>query len=107
MNIPYQARFDDAEGWESPSYGVRIKRVSNGSATLRLIELTPAAAHPEWCETGHSGCVVEGELEIEFKGGGVRFRAGDGIVIPAGAQHRHRPRAISERVRLALVDLPV
>ena len=102
----YRARFDDVEGWESPSHGVRVKRLSNGPASLRLIEMLSTAEHPEWCETGHSGSVIEGEIEIEFDGGVVRFEAGDGIVIPPGREHRHRPRAISTRVRLALVDSP-
>ena len=101
----YRASFDDAKGWEHLSKGIRVKRVSNGAACLRLIEMHSTAEHPEWCETGHSGSVVEGVLEIEFDDGVVRFEAGDAIVIPPGREHRHRPRAVSARVRLALVDL--
>lgn len=104
MMPPYRIAFDAPHGWESPASGIRIKRATNGPASLRLIELLSTASHPDWCETGHSGCVVEGLLEIEFDSCVVRFEEGDGIVIPPGTDHRHRPRAISERVRLALVD---
>jgi quercetin dioxygenase-like cupin family protein len=104
MHSPYRASFDEPDGWEAPGEGVRGKRVTNGPASLRLIEMLSTASHPDWCEMGHSGCVVEGELEIEFANHVVRYQTGDGIVIPPGPQHRHRPHALSERVRLALVD---
>ena len=65
-----------------------------------------SATHPEWCCVGHAGCVIEGTLEVEFDAGAVRFEAGEGIAIPPGEAYRHRPRAISSRVRLALVDTP-
>jgi quercetin dioxygenase-like cupin family protein len=102
----YRVSFDDADGWESPSEGVRIKHAVHGSAKLRLVEMTASATHPEWCEVGHCGCVIEGVLEVELTNRIVRFEAGDGIVIPPGFAHRHRPRAASERVRLTLVDSP-
>jgi quercetin dioxygenase-like cupin family protein len=104
MTARYQLRFEEPEGWESPSKGVRQKRSKVGPAELRLLALEDSAEHPHWCEVGHAGCVVEGVLEIEFERETVRFEAGDGILIPPGAAHRHRPRAISKRVRLALVD---
>jgi quercetin dioxygenase-like cupin family protein len=103
--MPYRARFDDPEGWESTGEGVRVKRVRNGPAELRLVEMLSSAKHPEWCEVGHSGCVLEGVLEIEFDAEMMRFEPGDGIVIPPGREHRHRPRVVSGRVRLALADL--
>ena len=101
----YRVAFDDPDGWESPSQGVRVKLVTHGATSLRLVEMLDTAKHPEWCEVGHSGCVVDGVLEIEFQNGVVRFEAGDGIAIPPGRKQRHRPRAVSERVRLALVDV--
>ena len=104
MSSTYQLRFEDPSGWESPSDGVRQKRSKAGPAELRLVEIEDSAEHPSWCEVGHAGCIVEGVLEIEFDGETVRFAAGDGILISPGVAHRHRPRAVSKRVRLALVD---
>ena len=54
----------------------------------------------------HAGAVIEGFLEIEFRGEVVRYQAGDAILIPPGPEQRHRPKAVSGRVRLALVDWP-
>ena len=104
MSTKYQLRFDDPAGWESPAPGMRQKRSKVGPAELRLLEMDASAEHPDWCEVGHAGCVVEGVLEIEFSGETVRFEAGDGILIPPGHTDRHRPRAVSKRVRLALTD---
>jgi mannose-6-phosphate isomerase-like protein (cupin superfamily) len=95
--------FDDLP-WETHTSGVRFKAHAMGTRQLRLLELTPALDHPHWCETGHVGYVVEGELAIEFAGESLIFRAGDGVSIPPGPTDRHRPRAISERVRLIFVE---
>ncbi len=99
----YRARFED-DGWESPAPGMRFLRRSNGPVELRLVEVLQSATHPEWCEIGHGGCVIEGVLEVELENEALRFEAGDAILLPPGKEHRHRPRAVTPRVRLALVD---
>ena len=95
--------FDDLP-WETHASGLRFKVHKTGARQLRLLEFTPELHHPHWCESGHVGYVVEGELEIEFAGESMTFRAGDGVSIPPGHPDRHRPRAISERVRLIFVE---
>jgi len=102
MSTP-RPRFDDPHGWQDGS-GNRSKVFSDGAASLRLVELTPEANHPDWCETGHSGCVVEGVLEVEFDDHVERYETGDAILIAPGPAGRHRPRALTGRVRLVLVD---
>jgi mannose-6-phosphate isomerase-like protein (cupin superfamily) len=102
----HRIQFSDRHGWEDVAPGVRCRRAKNGIVQLRLVEMLSTAVHPEWCPVGHAGCVLEGILEVEFGSGSVRFSAGDGIVIPPGTAHQHRPRALSDRVRLALVDYP-
>jgi mannose-6-phosphate isomerase-like protein (cupin superfamily) len=102
----YRFRINEDGEWQSSAAGIRTKQRSVGAAGLRFVELLSTAYHPEWCNIGHSGCVVEGALEIEFPAETVRFEAGDGILIPPGESHKHRPRALTERVRLALVDHP-
>jgi arsenate reductase len=94
----------DSLPWEVSASGVRSKTQAIGSQQLRLLEFTRELRHPHWCETGHIGYVLEGELEIEFEGGVITCRAGDGISIPRGLPDRHRPRAISEFVRLVFVE---
>ena len=102
----YRLGFDEPDGWETLATGVRSKRVRRNQVELRLLELTKEAQHPHWCVVGHSGCVIDGVLEVEFDGGVVRYEAGDGLLIPPGEAHRHRPRALTVRVRLALTDYP-
>ncbi len=102
--MDYRVAFAEAD-WEPAFDGTaRIKRVLRGGKSFRLLEMTPASRHPEWCEAGHAGLVVEGEIEIEFKSGPVRFAAGDALMIPGGAADRHRPRALSDRALLFLVE---
>ena len=96
--------FDDLP-WESSAPGARSKTQALGAQQLRLVEFTRELDHPHWCETGHIGYVLEGELELEFEGGALSFRTGDGLSIPPGPADRHRPRAISELVRLVFVEV--
>jgi mannose-6-phosphate isomerase-like protein (cupin superfamily) len=99
----YRVPFDDLP-WQTSPAGVLFKAHTFGASRLRLIEITPALAHPLWCVAGHVGYVLEGDVEIEFDGRVERYRAGDGVVIPAGEADRHRPRALSARVRFVFVE---
>jgi hypothetical protein len=36
--------------------------------------------------------------------GAVVFRAGDGLAIPAGEVEKHRPRALTDRVRMVFAE---
>jgi arsenate reductase (thioredoxin) len=90
--------------WQTTAAGVRAKSQIIGSQQLRLVEFTRDLDHPHWCQTGHIGYVLEGELEIEFEHGALTFRTGDGISIPAGSGDQHRPRAVSDVVRLIFVE---
>jgi quercetin dioxygenase-like cupin family protein len=91
--------------WEASSAGVRFKihRIDD-HRQLRLLEFTRELNHPHWCTTGHIGYVLEGEMEIEFDHGSEVFRAGDGVVITQGEKEKHRPKALTGRVRLIFVE---
>ncbi len=102
--MDYRIDFADVD-WEPTLNGTaRLKRVARGGKVFRLVELTPATQHPEWCVTGHAGFIVEGEMEIDFDGDVQRFRAGDALNIPGGEKDRHRPRALSERALMFLIE---
>jgi|APFre7841882630_1041343.scaffolds.fasta_scaffold21374_3 ethanolamine utilization protein EutQ (cupin superfamily) len=98
----YRVIFDEVE-WESPVPGVRHKVVVTGDEKLRLVEYTPEMA-PHWCSVGHVGLILEGRFEIAFDGSTQVFRAGDGVLIPSGEQHRHRATALSDFVRAVFVE---
>jgi arsenate reductase len=96
--------FDDMP-WQISASGVRFKIQRLGPRQLRLLEFTRELDHPHWCEAGHVGYVLEGAMEVTFaEGEPVSFRAGDGINIATGTAERHRPKALTDRVRLILVE---
>ena len=102
--MDYRVAFAE-ENWEPAFDGTaRAKRLARGGKVFRLLELTPASSHPHWCEKGHAGVLLEGALEIEFDGETVRYAAGDALMIPDGAADRHRPRALSGRALLFLIE---
>jgi len=102
--LDYRIDFDGVD-WEPTLEGsARLKRVVRAGKIFRLVELTPATEHPEWCVTGHVGFIVEGEMEIDFDGEVKTFRAGDALIIPHGEKDRHRPRALSERALMFLIE---
>lgn len=102
--MDYRVAFADQE-WQ-PALGgtARLKRMVRGGKVFRLVELTPASAHPHWCEVGHVGMIVEGDLELAFDGDMVRLSAGDALCIPHGSADRHRPRALTERALMFLIE---
>ena len=89
--------------WENAMDGVRCKVYRHGGKQLRLVEYTSEMT-PHWCDKGHYGYILEGEFEIEYPGETVLYKAGDGVFIPEGDEHRHRARVISESVRAVFVE---
>ncbi len=89
--------------WESPMKGLRYKAVTRGSRRLRLVEYTKEL-DPHWCEKGHIGYLLEGRFEIAFDRRTLIFGPGSGIFIPAGTEHRHMGKALSDVVRVIFVE---
>ena len=100
---PHKILFDQLE-WQSPQPGARYKVFRNESTQVRLLELSPEFVELQWCDKGHVGFVLEGELDIDFAGRVVRFPQGAALLIPAGAPHAHKARSVSALVRLFLVE---
>ena len=71
---------------------------------MRFVEFSHGFVEPEWCINGHVGYVLDGDMDVDFDGETVHFSAGDGIFIPAGAEHRHRAKILTDVVRLVLVE---
>ncbi len=84
----------DALPRQSPMPGARFKAHSTDGKQVRILAITPEFVEPHWCTRGHSGMVLEGELEIDYQGHVARYRAGDGIVIPPGEANVHKARAL-------------
>lgn len=97
----YRVLFDSLD-WQSPASGLRFKAYRNGNKQMRLLEHSQEFVEPDWCEKGHAGLVLKGELEVDFQGSKVLFPEGSGLFIPAGEKHKGRP--ITSSVLLFLVE---
>ena len=90
--------------WEVPAVGVRFKAYEQGEKKLRLVEFAKEFVEPDWCTKGHIGLILEGEMEIDFDGDVILFKAGDGVFIPAGEEHKHKGRVLTDTVKAILVE---
>lgn len=94
----------DSIPWQSPLPGARFKAYREGAKQIRLLEFSSEFVEPDWCEKGHVGFVLEGVLEVDFKGHVVTYSAGSGIFIPPGFETAHKGRSVTPVVRLILVE---
>lgn len=90
--------------WEEPIVGVRMKVHEGAGLQLRLVEFTRGFVEQDWCMRGHVGYVLDGRLEVTFRGTTEFFEAGDGVFIPAGETHKHRARVLTDTTTLVLVE---
>ena len=99
----YKVIFDELK-WESPFDGVRFKRHIFGKKQIRLIEYRKEFVEPDWCTKGHTGYVIDGEIEINFNGKTLQYKNGDAIIIPPGSDSKHKATILSETARVYLVE---
>ncbi|MFP4106585.1 MAG: hypothetical protein ACLFVU_10905 [Phycisphaerae bacterium] len=95
--------WDDIE-WESPQPGLRQKARVNGRKRFRLVLLHPDYSPADWCETGHIGLVLEGDMTVEFETGQEAFKPGEGMFILSGMLYRHKFHPGEGGVQLLLVE---
>jgi quercetin dioxygenase-like cupin family protein len=70
-----------------------------------LVEYAPGAGRGAWCDTPHSGYVLDGELQYEFDDGSpeMRVAAGQAFRLPAAPAHRGRNHG-GKLARLFVID---
>lgn len=86
----YKVAFDALE-CESPMPGTRFKVFRQGAQQFRLVEITTEFVDPHWCEKGHQGFVIDGELEVDFKGSVVRYPKPQASIFPMARCTGTRP----------------
>ena len=101
--MKYKIEFEQLD-WEVPFEGIRHKFVDQAGIRTRLVEYDQAMP-PHWCSKQHYGYVVEGIFEIEFDDETLRYEKGDGLFLPAGNNHRHRGRAITDKALIFFIEL--
>ena len=99
----FRLDFENTE-WVHPLPGARFKAIVRGDKQVRLLEFTSDFVEPDWCTKGHAGMVLEGDLEIDFRGRVERFPQGSTLVIPAGEEGAHKARALTSKALLFLVE---
>jgi quercetin dioxygenase-like cupin family protein len=101
--MQYRIDFKDLD-WETPLEGVRHKYLDQDNIRMRLVEYGREMP-PHWCDKAHYGIVLEGIFDIEFDGQTLRYEKGDGLFLPAGKDHRHKARSITEKVLIFFVEI--
>jgi quercetin dioxygenase-like cupin family protein len=99
----YKVDFESME-WETPVAGVRFKAFEKTGRKLRLVEFAKEFVEPDWCAKGHIGYILEGKIEIDFNGESIVFGPGDGVFIPAGSEHKHKGKVLTDVVKAILVE---
>jgi quercetin dioxygenase-like cupin family protein len=90
--------------WDESVAGIRMKVCRESETQIRLVEFSSEFVEPDWCRRGHMGYVLDGRLEVSFSGSQEMFEAGDGVIIPAGDEHRHKARALTKTATLILIE---
>jgi len=99
----YKIDFESME-WEVPVDGVKFKAYEQDGKKLRLVEFAKEFVEPDWCTKAHIGYILEGKIEIDFDGKVITFAPGDGIFIPAGPEHKHKGRVLTDKVKAILAE---
>ena len=90
--------------WEEVAPGARQKTVVRASSKLRLVEFTADFVEVGWCSRKHIGCVLEGDLILDFADSTQIYAAGDGLFILGGEAEKHRARVQGGVAPLLLIE---
>jgi quercetin dioxygenase-like cupin family protein len=102
MQVQYKIDFYKLE-WESPIEGVKHKYIDQNNLRLHLVEYSKEMP-PHWCDKGHYGYLIHGQMEIEYENSKIIYKPSDGIFIPDGPDHKHRGRVLSEKALVFFVE---
>jgi quercetin dioxygenase-like cupin family protein len=89
--------------WQESMAGVRHKYFDQNGIRLRLVEYSKEM-HVHWCDKGHFGYLIEGNMEIEFENSNEIYSAGDGIFLPTGSEHKHKGKLLSDKALVFFVE---
>jgi quercetin dioxygenase-like cupin family protein len=92
------------QSWEQEAEGVQALVREVDGARWAIVEYAPGSGRPEFCEVGHEGYVISGEITYEFASGGTLVaRTGEGFVLPTDDLHRGFNHG-TEPARLLVID---
>jgi hypothetical protein len=108
MDGSQRVPFDELP-WTDDAPGIRAREMDVEGARWATVEYGMGVGRVEWCEEGHRGYVLKGEIEYEFDDGSapLRAREGEAFLLPpaplGGGAHRGRNLAQGP-TRLFLID---
>lgn len=96
----------DTNPSEAEAPGIESRTEDVDGIRWAVVEYQPGVLREEFCEEGHSGYVLAGDVTYEFSGATapLRVTAGQGFTLPAGIAGAHRGRAGDTGARLFLID---
>src|SRR5690348_9943022 len=99
----------DLEGapLEPEAPGIASRAVDVDGTRWARVEYEPGVLREEFCDVGHSGYVLRGEVTYEFADGGERLHVREGDAFTLSAAREHRGQAGPEGVTLFLIDAEV
>jgi quercetin dioxygenase-like cupin family protein len=76
--------------WRADVEGIRVRELEVDGRRWALVEYAPGAHREEWCQDGHLGVVLSGQIEYEFEdvGSSLSATAGDAFTLSTGRGHR-------------------
>ena len=97
--------------WTDDAPRIRAREADVAGSRWAVVEYGENAGRDEWCEQGHRGYVIEGEIEYQFDDGSDPLRAtkGEAFLLPPAAtgDGAHRGRNLSPGpTKLFLIDDP-
>lgn len=95
--------------WSHDAPGIRAKEATVDGARWAIVEYGEGVGREEWCEDGHRGYVLDGEIEYEFDDGRKPLHAssGEAFLLPPArsGEGAHRGRNLAAKAtRLFLID---
>jgi hypothetical protein len=108
MDAPRHVPFGELAG-TADAPGILARETAVGGKRGATVEYGEGAHRADWCEEGHRGYVVSGEIEYEFDDGREPLRAsqGEAFLLPPAAlgSGAHRGRNTAPKpTRIFLID---
>ena len=108
MGEPRNVPFSELE-WTDDAPGIQARETEVEGKRWAVVEYGEGVYREEWCEEGHRGFVISGEIEYQFDDRREPLRAsqGEAFLLPpatlGSGAHRGRNTA-GEPTRLFLID---
>jgi hypothetical protein len=92
---------------EPEAEGIASRAIQVNGVRWALVEYEPSTLREEWCDEGHSGYVVDGDITYEFDDGASPIHLSVGQAFRLSEGQGHRGQSGVAGARLFLIDRAV